>query len=131
MAQQAIEIILLRQWASYLALPVFIADHDGQLLFYNEPAEALLGQRYDEAGEMPVSELSDIFETKTEAWDPLDSSDLPLAIALAELRPAHKRFRIKGLDHEWRTIEVTAFPIEGQAERHLGAVAIFWEAHSR
>ena len=130
-AQQAIEIILLRQWASYIALPVFIADHEGQLLFYNEPAEALLGRRYDEAGAMPVSELSTIFEAKTESWDALDSGELPLAIALSELRPAHRRFRIKGLDQSWRIIEATAFPIEGQAERHLGAVAIFWEAHAR
>jgi hypothetical protein len=35
---------------------------------------------------------------------------------------------MRGLDGAWRTIEVTAFPIEGQAERHLGAVALFWEA---
>jgi len=34
---------------------------------------------------------------------------------------------IEGLDGVRRLIEVTAFPISGQAERYLGALAIFWE----
>jgi hypothetical protein len=38
--------------------------------------------------------------------------------------------RIQGLDGIWRMIEVTAFPIIGQGDRHLGAVAIFWETES-
>lgn len=128
MAQQPIELILLRQWASYLALPVFIADHDGNLLFYNEPAELLLGRRYDEAGEMPVEQLAGTFATENEDGSPLPSADLPIAVALQTLRPAHRRLRIRALDGVWHTIEVTAFPVEGQAERHLGAVALFWEA---
>jgi hypothetical protein len=34
---------------------------------------------------------------------------------------------ITALDGIKRRIEVTAFPIEGQGGRHLGAVAILWE----
>jgi len=124
---QDIELILLRQWASYLTMPVFLCDHWGHLLFYNEAAEPLIGRRYDEAGEMPVSELAAIFETKREDGTPLTAAELPLAKALREGHPAHDRIRIKGLDKTWRTIEITAFPIEGQRERHLGAVALFWE----
>jgi PAS domain-containing protein len=124
---QDIELILLRQWASYLAIPVFLCDHDGHLLFYNEAAEPLLGRRYDEAGAMQVSELATIFETKREDGSPLNAEDLPLAKALQAGRPAHDRIRMKGLDNVWRTIEITAFPIEGQRDRHLGAVALFWE----
>jgi hypothetical protein len=37
---------------------------------------------------------------------------------------------MKGLDGEWRNLEVTAFPIEGVGKRHLGAVAIFWESQA-
>jgi len=124
---QDIELILLRQWASYLTMPIFLCDHDGHLLFYNEAAEPLLGRRYDEAGEMPVSELATIFETKREDGSEMNAQDLPLAVALRNGRPAHDRIRMKGLDAVWRTIEITAFPIEGQRDRHLGAVALFWE----
>ena len=50
----AIELILTRQLADCLAIPVFITDTIGNLLFYNEPAEDILGKRFEDTGEMPV-----------------------------------------------------------------------------
>jgi PAS domain-containing protein len=129
MPQQPIELILMRQCASHLAMPVWIMGPDGNLLFYNEPAEPILGRRFDEAGEMPGEVISTLFQTTAEDGSPLKTEDLPINIALRERRPAHLWFRIRGLDGVWRRIEVTAFPIEGQGGRHLGAVAIFWEAN--
>ena len=35
---------------------------------------------------------------------------------------------IRGLDSVLRHIEVSAFPLIGQSDRYLGAVALFWEA---
>lgn len=126
--QQEVEVILARQLFDYLALPIFLVDPDGNLLFYNEPAEAILGQRYAETGPMPAQEWSTIFQPTDEAGQPLPPEALPLIIALRELRPAHSEFWIRGLDDaRLRKIEVTAFPLVGQAQRYLGAVAIFWE----
>jgi hypothetical protein len=51
----------------------------------------------------------------------------PLVIALHEGRPAHKTMWGQGRDGVRRHVEVTAFPLIGQAGRTLGAVAIFWE----
>ena len=48
-----IQIILTRQLATYLSVPLFLVDPKGNLLFYNEPAEAILGRRFD--GDVPVS----------------------------------------------------------------------------
>ena len=42
-----IQIILTRQLAAYLSVPLFLVDPKGNLLFYNEPAEAILGRRFD------------------------------------------------------------------------------------
>jgi hypothetical protein len=58
MPQQAIAAILLRQLTSYLARAIFWVDLAGNLLFYDEPAGALLAYRYEEAGEMlrPLSQ---------------------------------------------------------------------------
>ena len=61
MSQKAIELILMRQLASSLAMPIFLVDPSGNLLFYNEPAEQLLGSRYDETGEMSMKEWSTLF----------------------------------------------------------------------
>jgi len=127
MSQKEIEVILARQLVSYLALPVFIVDPQGTLLFYNEPAESVLGRRFEETGEMRISEWSTIFKPMDEHGRPIKPDSLPLAIALNERRPAHGRFWIRGLDGVLRHIEVTAVPIIGQAERYLGGIAIFWE----
>jgi PAS domain-containing protein len=97
------------------------------LLFYNEPAEAILGCRFDETGEMPESEWRRIFVAMDEQGVPLPPGALPLAVAVHENRPIHSTFWIRGLDAALRHIEATAFPLIGQAGRDLGAVAIFWE----
>lgn len=130
MAQKEIELILMRQCASHLAMPIWVMGADGELLYYNEPAEPILGQRFDEAGPMPGEKLSTMFQTTAEDGSPLQADDLPVNIALRERRPAHLPFRIQGLDGVWRRIAVTAFPIEGHGGRHLGAVAIFWESEN-
>ncbi len=130
MPQQPVEIILLRQWASYVATPVWIMGPDGSLLYYNQAAEPVLGQPFDEAGEMPGELLAQKFQTVARDGSPLTADDLPINIALTKQRPAHRSMKMKGLDGEWRMIEVTAFPIEGAGKRHLGAVAIFWESES-
>ncbi len=130
MAQKEIELILLRQCASHLEMPIWLMGSDGELLYYNEPAEPILGRRFDEAGPMPGEELSAMFLTTAEDGSPIDASELPINIALTKRRPAHLPMRIRGLDGIWRMIEVTAFPIKGQGGRHLGAVAIFWEIES-
>jgi PAS domain-containing protein len=127
MPQKDVEVILTRQLASYLATPVFIVDPLGTLLFYNEPAERILGLRFDETGEMSTAEWSRAFTPVDEHGAPLPAEALPLTLALTQGTPTHGRFWIKGQDHARRLIEVTAFPLVGQTPRPLGAVAIFWE----
>ena len=127
MPQQAIELILMRQLAAYLSMPVFLVGADEQLLYYNEAAEALLGRPYGEVGQMSVKDIASIFHVVDEDGAPLAWERLPIAIAVRERRPAHGRIHYHALDGARHSIEVTAFPLEGQAGRHLGAVAIFWE----
>ena len=127
MAQKEIEVILARQLAEYLEMPIFIVDPNGDLLFYNEPAESVLGSRYVETGPMPSSVWSTIFKPVDRHGNPVKPEDLPLMIAMVKQHPAHSSFWIEGLDGAFRQIEVTAFPLMAQAQRFLGAIAIFWE----
>lgn len=128
MTQKDIELILLRQWASHLTMPVFLMGSDGVLLFYNEPAETLLGMRFDEAGEIPVERIAEIFQTMNEDGSPVPSDELPIGIALMQRRPAHRIVRFQGLDGTPRRVDVTALPLTGQGNRNLGAVSFFWES---
>jgi PAS domain-containing protein len=127
MAQQPLELILAKQLAAHLASPVFLVDPDGALLFYNEPAEALLGLRYEETGAMPLAEWGTVFTPSDEGRNPLPPDDLPLAVALRDRRPAYGELWIHGLDGIDRRIAVVAMPLEGHGGRHLGAIALFSE----
>ncbi len=126
-AQKEIEVILARHLASYLALPIFIVDPQGTLIYYNEPAEVLLGRNFDETGEMPISEWATVFMPTGDDGTPFAPEALPLSIALNKRQTNNARFWIRGLDNVRRHIEVTAFPLIGQEDRYLGAVALFWE----
>ena len=127
MAQYEVEVILARHLAENLALPMFIIDPEGNLIFFNEPAEAILGLRFGTTGLLPASEWSTMFEPVDQDGKPIAPEEIPLMIAMMHGRPAHRGFWIKGLDENLRQLEVTAIPLVGQAGRMLGAMAIFWE----
>lgn len=127
MSQKPVELILLRQLSSSLAMPIFVVEADGTLAFYNEPAERILGRRFNETGEMPASEWSTVFVPTDERGGALEPESLPLMIALRQRRPAHGSLWIHALDSVPRHIETTAFPLIGN-DGIIGAVAIFWEA---
>ena len=127
MAQHEVEVILARHLAENLALPIFIVDPQGNLIFFNEPAEAVLGLRFGDTGLLPASEWSTMFEPVEQDGKPIPPEELPLVIAMTYNHPAHKGFWIKDLNKNMRQIELTAFPIIGQSGRISGAVAIFWE----
>jgi PAS domain-containing protein len=130
MTQKPIELILTRQLATGLAMPVFIVDDAGTLVFYNEPAERALGIRFEETGEMPATEWSTRWHPTDERGTPAAPETLPLSIAIAERRPASGAFSIRVLDGKQRRIEVSAIPLVRADAQVVGAVAFFWEAAS-
>jgi PAS domain-containing protein len=122
-----IQMILTRQLSGYLSVPVFLVDPKGDLLFYNEPAEAILGRRFEETGAMPAEVWSKVFTPVDDQGQPIPPDELPLMRALARHRPAYRRFHIQGLNGKRRRIEVAAIPIQGLMGEFLGAAALFWE----
>jgi PAS domain-containing protein len=106
---------------------VFLVDPQGNLLYYNEAAEPLLGHRFEETGEMCLAEWSSIFEPTDVSGAAIEADELPLVIALREHKPAHRSMWIRGRDGTRRFLEVTALPLLGQGGRFLGGLALFWE----
>jgi PAS domain-containing protein len=128
MSGEPIELVLLHQVAGYLAMPVFVVDEHGGLEYYNEPAEALLGQRYEETGQIPLEAWANLWSVSDADGRPLPIEELPLAIAVRDRRPVQGSVSIRGLDGRTREITITALPLEGADGSHLGAFAIFWES---
>ena len=122
-----IQIILARQLGAHLSVPVFLVNPRGDLLFYNEPAEAILGRRFDDTGEMPAEEWSSAFNPVDDQGERVAPDALPLMITLRTHQPAHGKFSIRGLNGISHEIEVTSIPITGLQGEFLGAAALFWE----
>lgn len=127
MAAYEIEIILNRQLADCLSIPVFITDTAGNLIFYNEPAEEILGKRFEETGEMPVEEWATVFKPLDEKGNALPPEELPLVKTLKDEFPYHRSFIIESLRGQLQNISVTSYPIISRTGKFLGAVAIFWK----
>jgi PAS domain-containing protein len=108
-------------------MPIFVVDPDGTLIFYNEPAETLMGCRFEQTGAIALADWSRIFIPTDAQGMPLPSDERPLLSAVTNRRPYHRDFWLRGLDGVLRHLELTAFPLIGQAERYLGVMAIFWE----
>jgi len=125
--QKRLVLILAREFASQLSTPVFITDDEGKLVFYNEPAEEVLGRTFAETGELPATEWHSIFSVQRLDGRPMALEEMPGGIALLERRPAHSTFSITGLDDRERVISATAFPLLGHEDELHGIVAIFWE----
>ena len=125
MPSYEIEIILNRQLADCLSIPVFITDTKGNLIFYNEPAEELLGKRFEDTGEMPVEVWGTVFTPMDDASNIIPPEELPLVKTLRDCYPHHKSFWI--MKGEKQNISVTSYPIIGRESKFLGAVAIFWK----
>jgi PAS domain-containing protein len=122
-----IQIILIRQLAGYLGVPLFLVDPKGDLLFYNEPAEAILGRRFEETGPMPAEAWATAFTPVDEQGQPIPPEEVPLMIALTTQRPASKRFYIHGLNGVRRHLEIVSIPIVGLQGEFLGAASVYWE----
>src|SRR5262245_10361502 len=99
-----IEIILTRQLAEYLSVPLLLVDPKGDLLFYNEPAESILGRRFEDTGGMPAEEWSKSFTALDEQGHAIAPDDLPVMVTLTTRMPAHRRLRIVDGERRSRAI---------------------------
>lgn len=125
--QQPLELILLRQLASHLVIPMWMMDDTGNLIYYNESAERLLGVQFDDVGMITSEQLVGTWQVTQLDGSALPEYDFPVVVALSKRKPAHRAVRFQGMDGVWREVEVTALPIEGQDGRFLGVLATFWE----
>lgn len=126
-AQHDLVLILARDLASRLATAVFLVDPQGDLVYFNEVAEALLGRPFAEGETMSAETWGTAFRPIDEQGRPIPVAELPLAVAIRERRPAHREMAIRGDDGVDRPIAVTALPLFTHADELVGGMAVFWE----
>lgn len=121
-----IEMILTRHLASLMAIPVFVVDERGDLVYFNEAAEKVLGRNFVDVRTMPFEEWTTVFRPN-QGGRLMAPEEIPLTVAIQRREPAHGDIGIVDAEGRPHRISVTAYPLEGQGGRHLGAVAMFWE----
>jgi PAS domain-containing protein len=127
MQQPEIEIVLARQWASCLSTPILIVDPHGDLLYFNEAAEPIVGRRFDETGVIRRGEWSALFRPRDVDGKQVPRERQPLLIATEERRIAWRHVWIRGLDGVDRQIVGVAVPLLARDNRLLGVIGLFSE----
>lgn len=120
-------LILARELATNASTPMFIADAEGTLVFYNEPAERILGRPFAAAGEIAASEWETVFQIESVDGQPLPLEQIPAGIAFLERRAASGPLRITALDGGKHDLATTAFPLFKRGQDFVGVVVLFWE----
>lgn len=125
MAAQPIELILARNLIANLARPGVLIDDEGYLVFFNNAAGAMIGQRFEEIGQVSFDDWIKEFEPVGADGASLpDKEDLPLRAPVREGHAAQGRFGFRMPRGERVLMEVTAMPLVGQDGYHGALVML-------
>jgi PAS domain S-box-containing protein len=126
-ATRNLPLILARELASNLATPLAIIDAYGTLVFFNEPAELIIGSTPSELGGLSEEAWRARFSATHPDGSPATLDDMPTVQARRQRAPAHATLVVTN-DGRTRTLEVTAFPLLVDDSEIAGVVCLFWEA---
>jgi PAS domain-containing protein len=124
-SQRPIELILARNLLSSLSTPAFLASGPGEIIFFNDAAAAVLGQRFEETGRMSPEEWTSTFGPFGDDGRPIPLEDQPLTMALRANRAGHAVYRIRSHSGSQQLIEASGLPIVG-IDGFQGAMVFFW-----
>jgi PAS domain-containing protein len=119
-------LILARNLVESVGLAAFLLDAQGTLVFFNEPAGALIGLRFEEIGPLAREEWAARFGP-FEDGEPAALDSLPLALTVRDGRPAQGRFQVHNASDGELEVDVSALPLLA-ADGFHGVLVLFWPA---
>jgi PAS domain-containing protein len=122
---QPLLLIQARNLITNMALPAFLTDTEGTLLFFNDAAAELLGRTFEEVGPVSRDEWAEEFGPFDENGSPLAADHHPLANALRSGHPAQGRFYISPRGDDLREVEVSVLPLM-EPGNFEGALVALW-----
>jgi len=126
-ALKSLVIIRAKHLAESVTTPMLLIDAEGNLVFYNEGAEALLETPFTDVGVIPAAEWQDMFRLRARDDSPAPLEKMPGWIDLQGERPGlgHVRFTtLTGKDH---FVAVCAVPLFTAQKQFDGALVLFWD----
>lgn len=125
--QKALALIVARELAANLATPMFLIDATGNLVFYNDAAEGIIGKPFAELGTISAMTWGEMLQLTHPDGRPMRRRDTPPGVAFFQRKPAHATMCATAFDGVVHTVEVTAYPLFAKADEMHGVVAIFWD----
>jgi PAS domain-containing protein len=123
--QKPLELILARNLLSSIITPALLVGEEGQLLFYNEAAAAMLGRRFEETGTLTSAQWTGAFGPFGADNIPIPYDNIPATVAVRHQRAFHGTYRIRAAGGQHTDVEASTIPIVGPGGSS-GAVVIFW-----
>lgn len=127
MSQKSIELIFFRQLVSYLAIPVFIIDISGNLIFCNDACERILNFNLSKKGEIKSAEWCTRFLMHGSDGESPHDNKLSHLISEFKYQLVHQYFYLKNFEDKIKQVEVFVIPITNQMNVYLGSVVFFQE----
>jgi PAS domain-containing protein len=128
--QKALGLILAREFAANVAVPIFLVDATNTLVYYNDAAAVAFGGPFGQTGELRHGEWAARFNPSRPDGTPYDRKELPLVIALEERKPAHGVNLVNDPRGGRRLVEFSALPLFSSPEEFVGVLVAFWEAET-
>ncbi len=123
--QKPLELIIARNLLSSIITPAFLVGEEGQLLFFNEAAAAMLGRRFEDIGTLSSAQWTGQFGPFDGDNVPIPYDEIPATVAVRHQRAFHGTFRICVVGGHFTDVEASTIPIVGPGGSS-GAVVIFW-----
>lgn len=121
MARRSLELILARSLSENLAVPCFVINDAGAIVWFNESAERLIGRAAPETPELSASDLVALLDARTDDGKPAEPKMLPFLRALNDRVPATESLRVSGADGtEW--VDAAALPLLAPEGELLGVL---------
>lgn len=121
-----VALLMARELAANMSMPMFLVDEEARLVFFNEAAQSLFGAPYGEVGPLGRGQWSQRFQPLAADGSVMPRSEMPLVIAVEECRPAHAVQSVLQGDGSRIVIDLTAIPLFSHDGVFGGAMVVFW-----
>ena len=124
---KSLVLIRAKNLAESVETPMLLIDAAGNLVFYNEGAENLLGTPFTDVGNVSSSEWEEKFKIRARDDKPAPLERMPGWVDVTHERPGLGHVRITTLDGRDLFIAVCTVPLFTAQDQFDGALVLFWE----
>jgi PAS domain-containing protein len=124
--QKSLVLIRAKHLAESVTTPMFLADDQGNLIFYNEAAESLLGRPFVDNGALSPTEWQRAFDVRDRNGEPFPLESMASWIEVQNEQPAMGHLQFRSADGTDHLVATCAFPLFTEQQRFEGALILFW-----